>query len=379
MMEIPQAHGFEVIGHAAPCVIRRASGLTGQGALAVLSGGCQQKAFPGAAFAVARSGNTVLQGAVGRFKYDEASDDVTLSTIFDIASLTKVVATTSIAMLLYQRGQLDLEQPVTDILPEFGQTDPRRKLVTVEMLLTHSSGLPAYVKLFEQANAQQSLLGMALQVPLEHSPEHRAEYSDIGFILLGELLERISGEALDRFSRREVFVPLKVQSTCFRPGRNLRARIPPTRDDQDFRGRVIQGEVHDENASAMGGVAGHAGLFSNTTDLMNFSASMLGLGVEVFHAETIERFTRRQTVPSGTSRALGWDTPSPPSQSGRHFSPRSFGHLGYTGTSLWIDAERNIAITLLTNRTWPANQSQLIKQIRPAFHDAVMEEVLKLS
>jgi len=129
----------------------------------------------------------------------------------------------------------------------------------------------------------------------------------------------------------------------------------------------------------MGGVAGHAGVFSNTADLMNFSASMLGLGVEVFQPQTIELFTRRQTVPSGTSRALGWDTPSAPSQSGRHFSPRSFGHLGYTGTSLWIDVERNIAIALLTNRTWPANQSQLIKQIRPAFHDAVMEEVLKLA
>jgi len=378
-MEIPQAHGFEVIGHTAPCVIRRAGGLTGQRALAVLSGGCQQRAFPGAAFAVARSGNTVLQGAVGRFTYEQASEDVTLSTIFDIASLTKVVATTSIAMLLYDRGQLDLEQPVTDILPEFGQTDPRRKLVTVEMLLAHSSGLPAYAKLFEQAGAQQSLVRMALQVPLEQSPGDRAKYSDIGFILLGELLERICGETLDHFSRREVFVPLKMQSTCFRPGRNLRTRIPPTRDDQDFRRRVIQGEVHDENASAMGGVAGHAGVFSNTADLMNFSASMLGLGVEVFQPQTIELFTRRQTVPSGTSRALGWDTPSAPSQSGRHFSPRSFGHLGYTGTSLWIDVERNIAIALLTNRTWPANQSQLIKQIRPAFHDAVMEEVLKLS
>jgi len=193
------------------------------------------------------------------------------------------------------------------------------------------------------------------------------------------LLERISGESLDSFCSREIFALLGMRSTCFRPNPELRSSIPPTRNDQDFRHRVVQGEVHDENASVMGGISGHAGLFSNTTDLMRFSASMLGLGTQLFRDETIDRFTRWRTTPSGTSRALGWDTPSSPSQSGKHFSPRSFGHLGYTGTSLWIDAERNIAIALLTNRTWPGNQSQLIKQVRPAFHDAVMEEMLKIS
>src|SRR5690348_8098554 len=177
MMDLPPAHGFEVIGHAAPCVIRRASGFSGQRALAVLSGGCEQRAFPGAAFAVASNGTTVLQGAVGRFTYDEISEDVTLSTIFDIASVTKVVATTSIAMLLYERGQLDLKQPVIEILPEFEQKDSRRKLVTVEMLLTHSSGLPAYVKLFQQAKDRDSLLRFTLQVPLEQRPGTHADYS----------------------------------------------------------------------------------------------------------------------------------------------------------------------------------------------------------
>jgi len=176
-----------------------------------------------------------------------------------------------------------------------------------------------------------------------------------------------------------VFVPLGMGSTYFRPRSKLQKTIPPTRNDQDFRHRVIRGEVHDENASVMGGVSGHAGLFSNTTDLMQFSASVLGLATHVFRPETIDLFTRRQVTPPGTSRALGWDTPSSPSQSGKHFSPRSFGHLGYTGTSLWIDAERNLAIALLTNRTWPDNQSQQIKQFRPAFHDSVMEELLKLS
>lgn len=379
VMDLPQAHGFEVVGHAAPSVIRRASGYSGQRALAILSHGCEQKAFPAAAFAVSRNGSTVLQGAVGRFTYDDTSSEVTLTTIFDIASVTKVVATTSMAMLLYERGTLNLHQPVVELLPEFAQADSRRRLVTIEMLLAHSSGLPAYEKLFLHSTDRASLLHLALKVPLEKNPGTHAEYSDIGFIIFGELLERISGEPLDLFCSREIFAPLKMRSTCFRPKSELRSSIPPTRNDHDFRHRVVQGEVHDENASVMGGVSGHAGLFSNTTDLMTFSGSMLGSGTRLFRAETIEKFTRRQTEPTGTSRALGWDTPSPPSQSGKHFSSRSFGHLGYTGTSLWIDAERGIAIALLTNRTWPDNQSQLIKQIRPAFHDAVMDELLKSS
>jgi len=377
--EPPQAHGFEVIGHAVPSVVRRASGYSGQRAIAVLTQGCEQRAFPGATFAVARHGNTILQGAVGRFTYDQGAEDVTLSTIFDIASVTKVVATTSMAMSLYERDQLNLRQPIIKLLPEFEAADKRRRAVTIEMLLAHSSGLPAYEKLFLHARDRASLLHSALQVPLEKNPGTHAEYSDIGFILLGELLERIAGEHLDVFCSRQVLAPLGMRSTNFRPNLERRSSIPPTRNDQDFRHRIVQGEVHDENASVMGGVSGHAGLFSNTSDLMHFSATMLGLGTQLFRSETIETFIRRHDTPPGTSRALGWDTPSSPSQSGKHFSHGSFGHLGYTGTSLWIDAERGIAIALLTNRTWPDNQSQLIKQVRPAFHDAVMEEVLKIS
>ena len=371
--DLPRAHGFEVIGHAAPCVVRRAKGYSGQRAVAILSHGCEERAFPGSAFAVARNGNTILQGAVGGFTYDGSSEDVTLSTIFDIASVTKAVATSSMAMLLCERRQLTLQQPVIDILPEFEQKDSRRKLVTLEMLLAHSSGLPAYIKLFQQARDRASLLRLAFQVPLERDPGTRADYSDIGFILLSELLERVTGEGLDSFCAREIFVPLKMRSTVFGPKPELRSAIPPTRNDQDFRHRVIQGEVHDENASVMGGVSGHAGLFSNTTDLMLFSASMLGFGTQLFRPATIELFTRRQTLPAGTSRALGWDTPSNPSQSGKYFSSSSYGHLGYTGTSLWVDPERRLSVVLLTNRIWPDCSSQKIRQIRPAFHDAVVE------
>ncbi|HJW98869.1 MAG TPA: serine hydrolase [Terriglobales bacterium] len=379
MSELPQAHGFEVIGRAPGCAIRRAPGYLGQNALGVLSHAIERRAFPGAAFAVLRRGEIVLQGAAGRFTYEDNSDDVTLSTVFDIASVSKVVATTSMAMLLYQRAQLELKTKVVELLPEFAGDDARRKLVTIEMLLAHSSGLPAYLKLFQQAQNRQELLRNLFKVSLEVDPGSRAEYSDIGFMILGELLQRIANESLDSFCAREVFAPLEMTSTCFCPAATLRRRIPPTRDDKDFRRRVIQGEVHDENASVMGGVSGHAGVFSNTSDLMKFASSLLSHDSRLFAPDTVGTFTARQTSPRGTSRALGWDTPSPPSQSGKHFSRHSFGHLGYTGTSLWIDAEQEIAIALLTNRTWPDNQSQLIKEVRPAFQDAVMEELVGVS
>jgi CubicO group peptidase (beta-lactamase class C family) len=232
--------------------------------------------------------------------------------------------------------------------------------------------------MFEQARNRESLLTLAFQVPLETDPGTHVEYSDIGFILLGEWLQRVALESLDTFCSREVFAPLGMKSTWFNPPVRMRSEIPPTVDDQSFRHRVIQGEVHDENASVAGGIAGHAGLFSNTNDLMKISACMLGRGPQLWSPETRALFTRRRSAPIGTSRALGWDTPSAPSQSGKYFSSHSFGHLGYTGTSLWIDGEREIAIALLTNRTWPDNQSQLIKQVRPAFHDAVMEELLQI-
>ncbi len=380
MMEtLPRAHGFEVVGNAPGCAIRRGPGYSGSNALAVLASGIAQHGFPGAAFAVSRHGNIVLQGAIGRFTYDEAVEDVTLSTVFDLASVTKVVATTAMAMLLYDRGQLNLKQRVVDVLPEFSSADERRARITIEMLLAHSSGLPAYERLFELARSRQELMLLALKVPLNADPGTHAEYSDIGFILLGEILERIAGDPLDTYCGREIFGPLHMKSTCFRPAERFRGQIPPTRDDRTFRHRVVQGEVHDENASVMGGVSGHAGAFGNTADLMSFSAAMLGFGAEIFQKETVSLFTRRQPSPPGTSRALGWDTPSPPSQAGHNFSSSSFGHLGYTGTSLWIDGEQKIAIALLTNRTWPGNESKLIKHVRPAFHDAVMEEVLRVT
>ncbi|MGA9758627.1 MAG: serine hydrolase, partial [Candidatus Sulfotelmatobacter sp.] len=172
---------------------------------------------------------------------------------------------------------------------------------------------------------------------------------------------------------REIFAPLAMTHTTFNPPLEIRAKIPPTANDQTFRGRIIQGEVQDENASVLGGVAPHAGLFSTAEDLAKFAQAMLNQGSPILRPETVTLFTRRESTPPGTTRALGWDSPSPQSQSGKYFSPQSFGHLGYTGTSLWIDPTRQLSITLLTNRTWPDCSNQAIKQIRPKFHDAIIE------
>jgi len=349
-------------------------------AFAILREAMMHRAFAGAALAITHEGALVASQGFGRFTYEPTSPEVHSGTIFDLASVTKVVATTSMAMLLYERGLLDLETPVAEALPEFISHGPaeeinNRRAVTARMLLAHCSGLPAYVKLFETAHTRDELLRDALATPLAAVPGTESVYSDIGFILLGELLGRIALTPLDVFTQHEVFVPLGMKLTSFNPSPTCMNRIPPTEDDQTFRHRVIQGEVNDENASVMGGISGHAGLFAPAPDIALFAECMLRGGSPVFQPATVELFTRREVSSPRTSRALGWDTPSQPSTSGTRFSQRSFGHLGYTGTSLWIDPDRKLSVTLLTNRTWPDRGSQAIKQLRPLIHDAIVESL----
>jgi CubicO group peptidase (beta-lactamase class C family) len=361
-------------------------------AFSILDAAVADRVFPGASIAVTHGGRLVALKALGRFTYDSDSPLVKTDTLFDVASVSKVVATTTVAMILYERGLLDLDAPVVGIVPEFagtgfagadlagtgaGDGDARRRAVTLRMLLAHSSGLPAYEKLFLKAGTREQLLRAVFTTPLAADPGSRAEYSDIGFMVLCEALERVAGETLDRFCQREIFGPLGMGHTTYNPPPEARAKIPPTQDDRTFRKRIIQGEVQDENASVLGGVAGQAGVFSTTEDIARFAHAMLRGGHPILRPETVALFTRRETAPEGTSRALGWDTPSGRSQSGKYFSPQAYGHLGYTGTSLWIDPARKLSVVLLTNRTWPdsSNQvsSQAIKQVRPKFHDAVVE------
>ncbi len=334
------------------------------------------RAFPGCAFGVLAVGEVVLQDAAGHFTYEAESPAVGPATVFDLASVSKVVATTAAAMLLTQRGRLDVDSRLGEVLPEFvahrAEDDPARE-VTLRHLLAHASGLPGYVEFFRTATDCDSLLRACFDLQVEAAPGTRAQYSDPGFILLGKALEVCAGESLDSFTDREIFAPLGLASTCFNPVAADRAGIPPTEIDERFRRRRIQGEVQDENAWVLGGVAGHAGVFSNVPDLLQFAKEILEGAAgrsELFARETVEMFARRQ-APAGSSRALGWDTPSQNSSSGRHFSPHSIGHLGYSGCSLWIDLDAAVAVVLLTNRTWPDRSSQLIRQVRPAFHDAV--------
>ena len=342
----------------------------------------RQRAFPAACLAVAHRSRFLVLKSFGEFDFDPNSRLATPATVFDLASVTKVVATTTMAMILYDRGLLDLEATVAGIVPEFladscGEVDPRRREVTFHMLLAHTSGLPAYEKLFLQAHSRDDLLRAAFTTSLSADPGTRAEYSDIGFIALGVALERLCNESMDTFCQREIFGPLSMINTGFNPPESGREKIAPTVDDRTFRKRVIQGEVHDENAFVLGGVAGHAGLFSTAGDMTRFAHAMLNGGRPILRPETIARFTRREVAPNRTSRALGWDTPSTPSQSGKYFGPGSFGHLGYTGTSLWIDPSAELSITFLTNRTWPDGANQAIKQVRPKVHDAIVEALSK--
>jgi serine-type D-Ala-D-Ala carboxypeptidase len=345
-------------------------------AYTVLERAVSEHAFPGAAFGVLVQDQVLALDGVGGFTYDQPTTPVTVSQVYDLASITKVIATTSMAMLLHQDRVLSLDQPLAELLPGFAQGEAAgsaRREVTLRMLLAHASGLPGYVRLFEGAGGREELLDACLKLPLESSPGSHSEYSDPGFILLGRALEIIAGEDLESFCVREVFTPLSMTSTRFRPPADWRSSIPPTEEDTTFRHRVIQGEVQDENCFILGGVGGHAGLFSNALDPLLYAQCLLG--TQRFAPATVQLFTARAELPAGSSRALGWDTPSQPSSSGRFFSRHSAGHLGYAGTSLWIDFERQLAVVLLTNRTWPHRNSQAIRTVRPAFHDAVMESL----
>ena len=350
-------------------------------ARSVLETAVADHVFPGASWGVWHNGRVIALDAVGRFTYDEDASPVTVSTIYDLASVTKVMATTAAAMILHDRGIFNLDARLGEILPGFVigmEPGSGKERVTLRMLLAHSSGLPGYVRLFETHGTPEGLLRACLRLTPEVPPGSRAEYSDPGFILLGKAIEVLAGDLLARFCAREIFTPLGLESARFCPPPGWRPFTAPTEDDTAWRCRMIQGEVQDENCSVLGGVAGHAGLFSNALDVLRFAGSVLDdrradAQRRIFRSETVRLFATRQSEPPGASRALGWDTPSAPSSSGEFFGPRAIGHLGYAGTSLWIDPDRNIAVVLLTNRTWPDRSNQNIRHLRPLFHDAVMK------
>jgi uncharacterized protein YbbC (DUF1343 family)/beta-glucosidase-like glycosyl hydrolase/CubicO group peptidase (beta-lactamase class C family) len=339
----------------------------------ILDGFVEEGAFPGGVVAVGHRGALVHLHPFGRFSYDDDSPKVEADTMYDLASLTKVVAATTMAMILFDEGRLDLDEKVQDFLPLF--QGPGKDKVTVRHLLTHSSGIEGWAPLFQELQGPDAFLRRIQAMDLVYEPGTDFKYSDLGMILLGEILARVAGQPLDEFVRERVFEPLGMTDTLYLPGEDLVPRIPPTEVDE-WRGRVVRGEVHDENTFALGGISAHAGLFSTARDLSQFVQMLVNGGVLEHHRivsrGTVELFTRRAGV-TDSSRALGWDTKSPEgSSAGSYFSPRSFGHTGFTGTSIWVDPDRELFVILLTNRVHPTRENKLIYRARPAVADAVV-------
>jgi beta-glucosidase-like glycosyl hydrolase/uncharacterized protein YbbC (DUF1343 family) len=339
----------------------------------VLQGFVEQRAFPGGVLAIGYQGKLAYLEPFGRLSYDEEAPGVTTDTIYDLASLTKVLATTIMAMILEDEGALELDKPVVDYLPLF--VGPGKEKVTVRQLLTHSSGLVAYGDLYTEISGKKAYLERLQGMELDYEPGTKSVYSDYGMILLGEVLERVAGQPMDVFLEERVYGPLGMTDTGFLPAADLLERIAPTENDP-WRGYMVRGEVHDENAHALGGIAPHAGLFGTAGDLARFLQMILNGGVfehqRIVSRQIVEEWTRRAGVPD-SDRATGWDTKSAEkSSAGNFFSPTSFGHLGYTGTSIWVDPERDLFVILLTNRVHPTRENNLIRRVRPAVADAVV-------
>jgi beta-N-acetylhexosaminidase len=334
-------------------------------------------AFPGGVLAVGYKNELTLH-AFGAQTYEPGAAAIRPDTIYDAASLTKPVVTTTLAMMQVAAGRLLLDLPVSAYIPEWlsGPNPDWRRKVTVRHLLTHTSGLPGHKDYFLEVKNKREMIAKICAEPLIYEPGTQSAYSDLGYILLGEILERLTGKTLDVLARERIFAPLKMNDSMFNPPKNLRARIAPTENDATYRKRLVRGEVHDENAFAMGGVAGDAGLFSTAPDLAVFCQMLLNGGLyahqRILRRALIEQFTARQTLAGGT-RALGWTVPTEGSSSGRYFSARSFGHTGFTGTSIWIDPEKQLLVILLTNRIYPTRENEKIQQVRPALHDAIVE------
>jgi CubicO group peptidase (beta-lactamase class C family) len=340
-------------------------------------------AYPGAVVAVGRHGRIALLAAAGHYS-DGNERSVEPETVYDLASLTKVIGLTSACMILVDEGKLDLDAPVQRYLPEF--RGPQKEVVTIRHLLTHSAGLAADLPLFDSTRSRAAALTMVDTSPLLAAPGTQFVYSDLSAIVLMQVVERITGQSLDAYLEARVFGPLGMTATRFNPPRSWLDHIAPTELDTMFRHRLLRGEVHDESAARLGGVSGNAGLFSNATDLARFATWLLGTVVNrprppapaLVRPAIVAMFVKRQGIPPGSTRALGWDTPSDSgySSAGTKLSRRSFGHTGYTGTSIWMDPDNDLFIILLTNRVNPTRANTKILEVRPRVADLVTEALV---
>lgn len=365
---------------------------------AALLAAVDEGTFPGAVLAIRHQGALVYEQAVGRLSLASAAGPATVRTVYDLASLTKPLATTTAILLLVQQGRLTIESQVEEWIETFSGTPLGAASLT--HLLTHSSGLPGWRPFYERLSvdgliqdgcvdrerAKAAVIGYIRDEALLYTAGTRSLYSDLGFMLLGFIIERVTEQSLAAFCEHELFAPLAAAPLGYLPNGKAPSDAPlavahsiAATEDDPWRGRPLCGEVHDENAYALGGIAGHAGLFGTARSVLAVSSAWLaayqGQG-SILDEMLVRRFVTRQGTISDSSWALGWDTPSVPSSAGTYFSDSSFGHLGYTGTSLWIDPSQGLEVVLLSNRVHPTRRNERIRQFRPHIHDVICREIL---
>ena len=357
-----------------------------QGVIEVLHRGIADRAFPGAVALVAQRGKIIFCEHVGDRSLVPERASMTRDTIFDLASLTKVFATVPAIMRLVDQGRISLDDPLSKLIPSAKLGDKRD--LTLRLLLTHSAGLVDWKPFFEKLRDQpltdrkRLLREWIIEEPFAYEPGKGSIYSDLGYMLLEWVIEEKTGHRLPEYVREYFYGPLGLKRTFFGggEGRGLAKEEFAATEDCPWRKKVLQGEVHDDNAWTLGGYSGHAGLFS-TAEEIHVMANMLrehylGKRKDFFKPETVREFLRRQDIVKGSDWGLGWDTRAlEESSAGKYFSRDSVGHTGFTGTSIWMDLEKDVIAILLSNRVHPKRDNDKIKQFRPLFHDAVMEEL----
>ncbi len=333
--------------------------------------------FPGAVLLFGHNGRVVYNKSFGKFTYAADAKPMTTDAIFDLASVSKVIGTTSAAMLLYDEGKLDLDKPVAEYLPEFGNNG--KDSIKVRNLLLHNTGLPAFKAYYKLYDNAKDILADIMNSKLEYETGSKYVYSDLGMITMQKVIEKIARMPMDQFLKKRIFEPLGMNNTMYNPPKELWDRVVPTEVDNYWRMTTVKGKVHDETAYQLGGVAGHAGLFSTASDLSHIAQTYLNGGTykdkRIFAEKTIDNWTSKQTNQS--TRGLGWDTKSPDgySSAGEAFSVTSFGHTGFTGTSIWVDKEKDLYVILLTNRVYPTRANRKIVYFRPTLHNEIVKSL----
>ena len=333
--------------------------------------------FPGAAMAIGTDKEIIYSNGFGHFTYDMQSPEVTTNSIFDLASVSKVVGTTSAAMILVDQNKMSLDDKVIKYLPSFNNKG--KKNITIRNLLLHNSGLAPFKRYYDEFTNADEVINDIMNLSLVNPPGKKYVYSDLGMITLQKVIEKISSKSLDVFLEENLFTKLNMNQTMYSPSNEIKSNCVPTELDDFWRMRLLQGEVHDERAYMLNGVAGHAGLFSTVEDLSKFAMLMLNNGEyegnQIISNEIVDEWTTKQTEQS--DRALGWDTKSIEgySSAGKYFSKDSFGHTGFTGTSIWVDKNNKLFVILLSNRVHPTRANKKISNFRPIIHDAVFESV----